>query len=70
MGGGVYYTRAGMLASTSPPLRLVSFTGHVIPRHRILADKKCAAMFHPRVTYSFQNYLAYPLYPRSTSRDL
>jgi hypothetical protein len=35
MGGGVYYTRAGMLASTSPPLRLVSFTGHVIPRHRI-----------------------------------
>ncbi|KAH9964668.1 hypothetical protein BGW80DRAFT_809764 [Lactifluus volemus] len=41
----------------------ISFTGRVIPRHRILADKKRAAVFHPGVTYSFQNYLAYPLYP-------
>ncbi|KAH9964692.1 hypothetical protein BGW80DRAFT_1541115, partial [Lactifluus volemus] len=28
-----------------------------------VADKKRAAVFHPRVTYSFQIYLAYALYP-------
>ncbi|KAH9964688.1 hypothetical protein BGW80DRAFT_810161 [Lactifluus volemus] len=69
MGGGVY-TRAGMVSFNISMPRLVSFTGHVIPHHRIpgknrtdKSDKKRAAVFNPRVTYSFQIYLAYALYP-------
>jgi hypothetical protein len=42
---------------------MAGLSTHSLHPGNTVADKKRAAVFHPRVTYSFQNYLAYPLYP-------
>jgi protein-cysteine N-palmitoyltransferase HHAT len=42
---------------------MVGSTTHTLQPGNAVADKKRAAVFHPPVTYSFRNYLAYALYP-------